>query len=209
MRKIVMVLSILSSSVCMAGLVDSHDQHQGQGQGQLQGQLQGQAQGQQQGQASWNSNSNRASSHSSSSAASFSGASNFTDASSKVGVGTVVGVDSSDNSSSVYKETARSAVAGPLVTSNNTCMGSTTAASQALTFGFSLGSTWIDQDCVRRLDAAFLAKIGDLSTAKELMCQKEEIREAYRAAGNPCKPRPVALHEQLSTPTDLSIPDVY
>jgi len=79
-----------------------------------------------------------------------------------------------------------SAHAGPLVTSNNTCMGSTAAGVQAKLFGFSVGSTWQDEDCVRRLDAAFMAKMGDVNPARELMCQKPNIAQAYKDAGRPC-----------------------
>lgn len=111
-----------------------------------------------------------------------------------------VAVDASDRSSTNvrYKEAANSAIAGPLVTSNNTCMGSTTAGGQGLSFGFSLGSTWVDQDCVRRLDAAFLAKIGAGGAAKELMCQKQEIRAAYAAAGKPCQYNPHVFDYQVT-----------
>lgn len=66
-------------------------------------------------------------------------------------------------------------------------MGSTSAGVQGLSFGASIGSTWNDENCVLRYDAAFLASMGDFEAAKNLMCQKDSIRIAYAATGHPCR----------------------
>lgn len=81
---------------------------------------------------------------------------------------------------------AASAIAAPLTASNDTCMGSTSAAGQGMTFGFSVGGTWTDKDCVRRKDARLLHNMGDVYAARALMCQKVEIRDAYTTAGVSC-----------------------
>lgn len=186
--------------------------------GQLQGQLQGQKQGQFQGQGQHQKAKSNSTAVSGAIAGSKSGAYSGSNSYSGSDVGVGVGLSSdvelnsidamkSKNANDVsisnyssYKEAASSAVSGPLVTSNNTCMGSVSAGGQGMAFGFSVGSTWVDEDCVRRLDAAFLAKMGDVVTAKELMCQKESVRTAYAAAGNPCAPQPVIKANLKSLP---------
>ena len=198
--KRVVYISVMSVAL-MSAAYGGHfmGQGQGQGQGQLQGQQQGQ--GQLQGQGQGQSQMSLSDAKSKSVSGAYSGASSNvnTGLHSDVGMSSVDDMQStnsiSTNSTSSYKEAASSAIAGPLVTSNNTCMGSSVAGGQGMTFGFSVGSTWVDEDCVRRLDAAFLAKMGDKATAKELMCQKEAVRSAYAAAGKPCAPAPVSKVE--------------
>ena len=85
------------------------------------------------------------------------------------------------------KYRVNSAIAVPLVTGGNeVCMGSSSAAGQGPSFGISIGSTWTDEDCVRRKDAMMLTNLGDKQAARALMCQKPEIADAYLAAGIDC-----------------------
>ena len=72
-------------------------------------------------------------------------------------------------------------------TLTETCMGSTSAGAGWFGFGGTFGSTWSDDTCVRRLDARQMAALGEVAVARELMCQSDEVREAAKRAGKPCK----------------------
>lgn len=78
------------------------------------------------------------------------------------------------------------AYAAPLVAGTNTCMGSTTAGGQGMTFGISIGSTWEDDGCTRRSNAATLFSLGQTPAAVALMCQDKAVAKAMEAAGTPC-----------------------
>lgn len=75
---------------------------------------------------------------------------------------------------------------GLSTTLTETCMGSTSGGVGVAGFGVSGGTTWSDENCVRRLDSRHLAAMGDLATARELMCNNEEVREAAKRVGRPC-----------------------
>ncbi|MCE9567639.1 MAG: hypothetical protein K8U57_37030 [Planctomycetes bacterium] len=79
-----------------------------------------------------------------------------------------------------------SAFSAPLVASEDTCTGSSSAGAQGIGFGVSLGSTWTDGDCVRRKDARELHNMGYKDAAISLMCQNEHVRAAMATAGTPC-----------------------
>lgn len=87
------------------------------------------------------------------------------------------------SNSFVNKEAASSANAPALTSSNDTCMGSSSGGAQGTGFGISLGSTWTDEDCVRRKDARFLHNIGLNDTALALMCEKKSVRMAILKTG--------------------------
>jgi hypothetical protein len=65
-------------------------------------------------------------------------------------------------------------------------MGSTSVGAGFSGGSFSFGTTWRDGACVRRLDARQMAAWGDVSTAREMMCDSELVREAAKRAGRPC-----------------------
>ena len=91
-------------------------------------------------------------------------------------------------SSVIITEQAPSVYAPNLSTTlTETCMGSTSAGAGWFGFGGTFGSTWSDDTCVRRLDARQMAALGEVAIAKELMCQSDEVREAAKRAGKPCK----------------------
>jgi hypothetical protein len=70
-------------------------------------------------------------------------------------------------------------------------MGSSSAGGSGLGFGFSIGSTWRDGECVRRLNARELAAtLGDREAAREVMCANEDIFRVYNALGRPCRLTP-------------------
>jgi hypothetical protein len=73
------------------------------------------------------------------------------------------------------------AVTAPgLVTSfSDTCMGSTSIGVSGMGGALSAGSTWVDNDCVNRLNARQLQVMGQAMAAKEVMCQNPEVWLAY------------------------------
>lgn len=79
-----------------------------------------------------------------------------------------------------------SAHAAHLTASNGTCMGSSSAGAQGVSFGISIGSTWRDSGCDTRYDAQALQAMGEFDVARARLCLKPEIAEAYRRAGKPC-----------------------
>lgn len=131
-------------------------------------------------------------------------------------------VRSSGNSSNSYVAEAQArnpvstAFAAPLVAADDTCMGSSSAGGQGVGFGLSLGTTWHDEDCVRRKDARELHNMGQKKAALALLCQSDHVAEAMAAAGTACPGRVEALapaageldepvrerHARRNTPTD-------
>jgi hypothetical protein len=78
------------------------------------------------------------------------------------------------------------AYAAPLVSSNGTCMGSSSAGGQGAALGLSFGTTWTDTNCDIRYDAEALRAAGMVDAARARLCQKAEIKDAMAAAGTPC-----------------------
>lgn len=163
---------------------NSNKQGQGQAQGQAQGQLQGQQQGQiaqggdakqGQGQSQNSRNDNRSSASNKNSNAA---QGNTTETNVKV------------TGDTVTYEAARipvaTAYAAGLTASNGTCMGSTSAGGQGMSFGFSVGTTWKDPGCDRRYNAQSLAAVGQPKAAVALLCQDPDIKAAMETAGTPC-----------------------
>ena len=74
-------------------------------------------------------------------------------------------------------------------------MGSTSMGAQGIGFGVSLGSTWHDEDCVRRKDARELHNMGHKVAAIALMCQNDNVREAMENAGEVCPEAKKKKHE--------------
>ena len=71
-------------------------------------------------------------------------------------------------------------------TLTETCMGSSSVGASGAGFGFSVGSTWRDGACVRRLDSRQIAAYGEIAVAVEMMCDSDLVREAAIRAGRPC-----------------------
>jgi hypothetical protein len=131
-----------------------------------QGQLQGQIQGQGQKQNSVNINSTNSSARSNSSSDNYN---------------TI-----SINHAAQERDPVSSANAAALTTSNGTCMGSSSAGAQGVSFGVSVGSTWVDEGCDARYDAAALSAIGMHKAALARLCQKSEIADAIKTSGAEC-----------------------
>ena len=80
---------------------------------------------------------------------------------------------------------AASGASAPALASggNDTCMGSTSAGAQGLSFGASFGSTWKDEDCIRRKNAQFLHDAGLPLAALALVCQNSDVAAAVEVGG--------------------------
>jgi hypothetical protein len=93
-------------------------------------------------------------------------------------------------------------------TLTETCMGSTSAGGSWLGGGISIGSTWEDKSCKRRLNARELAQtLGDREAARAVMCGDPDVADAYERLGRPCPKSPAYKSEiaaqympQLPTP---------
>jgi hypothetical protein len=83
-------------------------------------------------------------------------------------------------------------------TLTETCMGSTTAGGSWLGGGISLGTTWEDKSCKRRLNARELAQtLGDREAARAVLCGDPDIADAYERLGRPC-PKSVNYHAEIA-----------
>ncbi|MPY72704.1 MAG: hypothetical protein GEU87_00445 [Alphaproteobacteria bacterium] len=86
---------------------------------------------------------------------------------------------------------ASSAAAVYVTTSDDTCMGSSSGGGQAESFGFSVGSTWTDSNCIMLKNARELKAQGHHKAAKARLCMDEDNAMAFELAGEPC-PRALA-----------------
>lgn len=76
-------------------------------------------------------------------------------------------------------------------TLQDTCMGSTSGGVSIMGFGMSGGSTWKDEECIRRLNAKAVAEVlGDREAAKEILCGNQEVFAAFVTLGRPCRMPP-------------------
>ena len=71
-------------------------------------------------------------------------------------------------------------------TLTETCMGSTSVGAGFSGGAFSFGTTWRDHACVRRLDAREIHTYGDIQAAKEIMCDSDLVKAAFKRVGRPC-----------------------
>jgi len=74
-------------------------------------------------------------------------------------------------------------------TLTETCMGSTSGGVSIAGFGISGGGTWVDVECVNRLNARDVKSLpvpGAALAAKEVLCANAVVRAAFRKTGNPC-----------------------
>lgn len=95
-----------------------------------------------------------------------------------------VSVDASSTTNYEAPEIPVSTAYAPnLTASEDTCMGSTSAGGQGMTFGISFGTTWKDENCIIRKDARFLHSAGYPAVGLSLMCSKSSVLEAVKRAG--------------------------
>ena len=81
---------------------------------------------------------------------------------------------------------ASSAAPIALTTSNDTCMGSTGLGVQGMQFGFSIGSTWTDSNCIMLKNSRELKMQGHSKAAKARLCMDSDNAMAFELAGTPC-----------------------
>ena len=78
-------------------------------------------------------------------------------------------------------------VSGPaLVTSNDTCMGSTSGSVNIAGLGIGGGSTWTDTNCKMLKNSRELWNMGMKAAAMALMCTDSANREALELTGYVC-----------------------
>lgn len=95
-----------------------------------------------------------------------------------------------EGDSTVYKQ-ARIPVASALAPTNlptALCMGSSSGAFQSTLFGFSLGSSWTDKNCMVLEQVRSAANVlNDQEVAEQIMCSLKEYKEAREKLNRPCK----------------------
>ena len=98
------------------------------------------------------------------------------------------GGDGGSSSVSVGGDEAAASGAAPvyLTSSNDTCMGSSGIGGQGMSFGFSLGTTWTDSNCIMLKNARELKVQGHEKAAKARLCMDEDNALAFELAGDPC-----------------------
>ena len=104
--------------------------------------------------------------------------------SASAGAGAVDGNTSTNSNSTTINSTSNvdyskfvpNAYAPPLATGH--CMGSASAGGSGAGFGFSLGKTYIDENCNARYDAILLHEFGLGQEAILRLCQQPKMAEA-------------------------------
>mgnify|MGYP003396934382 FL=1 len=106
----------------------------------------------------------------------------------------------------------------PLTTSNDTCMGSTSASANGAGFGVSFGSTWTDDHCKRLKMSRELWNKGMKAASLAIDCMDPSARSALEMTGTKCpqsmtaEERKAAYGPQTSvvgaapSPTSISAP---
>ena len=103
------------------------------------------------------------------------------------------GGDGGSSSVNIGGDEAAASSAAPvyLTSSNDTCMGSSGIGGQGMSFGFSLGTTWTDSNCIMLKNARELKSQGHDKAAKARLCMDDDNAMAFELAGEPC-PRALA-----------------
>lgn len=84
----------------------------------------------------------------------------------------------------------------PLVSSNDTCMGSVSGAVNGPGFGVGVGKTYTDANCVRLKNARELWNTGMRGAALALMCMDDDNYKALTATGFECPLKPASMTEK-------------
>lgn len=99
-----------------------------------------------------------------------------------------LGAGSGRDHASARRNNDAAAGAAPvfLGSADDTCMGSSSGGGQGSGFGFSLGSTWTDENCKMLKNARELKSHGHHAAAKARLCMDEDNALAFELAGEPC-----------------------
>jgi len=83
-------------------------------------------------------------------------------------------------------KSAPSVYAPNIVTSNDTCMGSSSFGASAVGFGISVGSSWTDANCVMLKNAREMYNMGMPDVAFARLCMDPLNKEAIELTGKVC-----------------------
>jgi hypothetical protein len=78
------------------------------------------------------------------------------------------------------------AIAPAIVSSNDTCMGSSSAGVSTVSIGISVGTTWRDENCVMLKNSRELWNMGLRNAAVARMCMDENNSLALEVTGVTC-----------------------
>src|ERR1039458_8707487 len=92
----------------------------------------------------------------------------------------------------------------PLVSSNDTCMGSVSAGAGFVGTGVSLGTTWTDGNCKMLKNARELFNMGMHSAAIALLCNDALNRQALQDTGYKCPERHKKADAGQPTPASFA-----
>lgn len=99
--------------------------------------------------------------------------------------GQAINIDSHDQVEAAKRQVS-TAYAPPIITSNDTCMGSMSAGAQGAGFGISLGTTWTDDNCLMLKNSREMWAMGLKDAAIARMCMDKKNAKALGAAGVKC-----------------------
>lgn len=74
----------------------------------------------------------------------------------------------------------------PLVSSNDTCMGSTSGSVAAPGLGIGFGTAWVDENCKMLKNSQALWNMGYRAASIALMCNDDKIKQALEITGYIC-----------------------
>lgn len=95
----------------------------------------------------------------------------------------------------------------PLVSSNDTCMGSVSGAVNVAGFGGSFGTTYKDENCVMLKNSRELWNMGMRGAALARMCMDADNREALEITGFKC-PQTERAEKQQAAAAAVERPEV-
>lgn len=120
------------------------------------------------------------------------------------------------DSHAVYEAPQRNpvatAIAPALTSSNDTCMGSTSVGGSAVSFAFSVGSSWTDENCVMLKNAREIWNMGFKGAALARLCMDTLNKEALEATGIQCPVRSTAKAQSSETTAannNSAMQDIY
>lgn len=114
-------------------------------------------------------------------------ASNASNANTNASQGNTTSTNVSVAGDTVTYRAAASMAYAPPIAPTALCMGSSSAGGSGMTFGFSIGTSWTDSNCVLLEQVRTVAAVlGDKEIASAMMCRVDAYREAREASGKPC-----------------------
>lgn len=132
-------------------------------------------------------------------------------ANSSIGQGSNIGNNVFNTHNEAPRIPVATAVAPAIVSSNDTCMGSSSAGISTVSIGISLGTTWKDDNCVMLKNSRELWNMGLRNAAVARMCMDDLNNDALAVTGIICpdfaahrasknKPNTVARTQQSLLP---------